>query len=114
MSERRKKKKEKQDDWLDALTALHMNVAQSEKADAELRRKKYLNAFIVTLTAAVLVGGSYAGWHFRDFLFAKFQHLEIRLKDDSASLSSAVRTPAMALMRFFTSGRRHKQNTNNR
>ena len=58
----------------------------NEKADAELRRKKYLNVFIVTLTATVLVGASYAGWHFRDFLFAKFQHLEIRLKDDSVTL----------------------------
>lgn len=43
MSERRKKKREKQDDWLDALTALHMNVAQSEKAK-ELRDS--MNSFL--------------------------------------------------------------------
>ena len=36
------------------------------------------------------------------------------LSDDSASLSAAVRTPAMAFMRFLPSGRRHKQNRNNR
>ena len=92
MSERRKKRKEKQDDWLDALTALHMNVAQSEKA-TELRDS--MNSFLkeysgmlkeeekemlretlqgIRKTEGVLkrIGGSYAGWHFRDFLFASF------------------------------------------
>lgn len=60
--------------------------AINEKADAELRKKRYLNVFIVFSIIAVVIGGSYAGWYFRDFLQAKFQKLELKLTSDTVTL----------------------------